>query len=704
MDSSFIEESSIVEPILPINLQPSVLRPFAYRILSKKYGLNVQSNALEKLANYVGKRFGTKWKTNPKTSAFLDAVARLWKEQGRGIFVDGDGLDKIIKEIILNEQRVNKRIQNLETNTDVDDSFNQTNTTFDESSMVLNSEINNDEDHDEEQHDESRKQIIDWSEFFKVVDINHYTKFSYDERRKQFTFNSNINAKLTRTLQLPAFDSNINFYMSRLGILRDRIYRNNIFSKVKYDKNMELKSDNQMNQPKHITFVKNLLGRNEQRFILFGLVTLNSFGVWQLQDDTDKIELVLKQCIFPKDSFFTSGNFLIVDGFYSNIGKFHVLAIYHPPAENRRSTVDAFGNLDFNWDYSKNGKIDLTMQKLTIKQIKNHPDHKIIFLGNNLYLDDIKCITKLKKVLSEIETELKFFIGGNTNGNNNAIVYDRTISIVFNGPFISKALTVTEGTSANQMTSTGLYKASFDNLSVILDNFKLICDNCKLIFIPGNEDPWLSMVTKNSNSIWPKMKIPSVFGSKLKRIVKDVEFVSNPCRLTYLSHDIAIMNDNIGESLRKNDFSYLCELNNEEIENAIKNNPSTSNNGDTLNLSNQLSFLQSQNTNLEIDKLALKENPDLIKFKKITKTILDQGIMSPFSSNIRTILPNYWPLLSLIPLPNCLIISDNSAPTLSTMYKGCFVSNVGKFLDNNNNAHYLEYYPSAQTSKNRVVY
>jgi DNA polymerase epsilon subunit 2 len=695
MDSSFIENDGMVEPILPIELKPSVFRPFAYRVLSKKYGLNVQSTALEKLASYVGRRFGTKWRIDPKTSAFLDAVAKLWKEQGRGIFVDGDGIAQVIKEIVANEQRTKKRILDSKiaknsTDLDADDSMSFDTTNFD-SSIQFSSQLI-------EQPIEI-EETIDWKQFFKATDVNHYTKFFYDRRRKQFEYNHS--AKNHKLIQLPDADTTLNFYMGRLDILRDRIYRNNIFSKVKYDKSVESKTNNQMHQPKHITYVKNLLGRNEQRFILFGLVTLNSFGVWQLQDDSDKIELVLKHCIFPKDSFFTSGNFLIVDGFYSNAGKFHVLSVAHPPAEDRETSIDAFGNLDFNWDYSKNGKIDLTMQKLTNKQIKKHPDHKIVVLGGDLYLDELECITKLKKVLQELETELQGSISTQDSLNSDVgsrVLHDRTVAIVFNGPFISKALTVTEGTSANQMTSSGLYKASFDNLALILESFKLICEHSKLIFVPGDEDPWLSMVTRNSNAIWPKMKIPTVFGTKLQRIVKDIVWVSNPCRLNYLSHDIAIMKDNLGESLRRNDFSYLCELSAEEIEKAMMNNNETA----TTQLSQLPSYVNDKN--LEIDKLTSKENSDMIKFKKIIKTILDQGIMSPFSSQVRTLIPNYWPLLSLLPLPNCLIISDNTAPSLSSMYKGCLVSNVGRFLDGNNRAHYLEYYPSSQTAKTRVVY
>lgn len=732
MDSSFIEPTTVADPVLPIDLNPSVFRPFAYRVLSKKYGLNVQSTALEKLASYVGRRFGTKWKRDPKTSAFLDAVAKIWKEQGRGIFIDGSGINQVIKEIIANEQRTAKKQQlsklqkqkQLEDgfeNGDANDSAQFDPTYFDSSTIISSQSMDN--------PIIAQDELIDWKNYFQVVDVNHYTKFSYDLRRKQFDYSTKNSS--SKIIQLPNTDDIINFHITRLDLLRDRIYRNDVFSKLKYDSLGQSKFSNQTHRPKYITAIKNLLGRNEQRFVLFGLVTLNSFGIWQLQDDSDKIELVLKQCIFPTDSYFVSGNFLIVDGFYSSAGKFHVLSVAHPPAEDRTLSLDALANIDFNWNFSKNGKIDLTMKKLTQKEIKLHADHKIVVLGGNLYLDNLEIITKLKKTLEEIEIELSSSLDDEKakqkkkkNSNNNTLddnnedelggeeeeeeasngvanltitVHDRTVAIIFNGPFTSKALTVTEGSSQNSMTSSGIYKASFDNLATILEQFKNICEHCKLIFVPSDEDPWMSMVTKNSNSIWPHMKIPTVFGTKLTRVAKDVVWASNPCRINYLSQDIAIMRDDIGEAFRRNDFSYLCELNQEEIDKAMRHNNNVNNNEENLS---QIS-LNSQN--LAIDRLTAKETGDEFTFKKISKTLLDQGILSPFVYKTRQILPNYWPLLSLLPLPDTIIISDTSSPSLSTMYKGCLVSNVGQFYENSH-GNYLEYYPSSQTSKLRTVY
>ena len=83
---------------LPVKLQPSTLRPFAYRILSKKHGLNVQTDALKILTETISARFGSDWK-NQNSQSVLEDIAKLWKSQDRGLFIDGQGLNQVLKDI-----------------------------------------------------------------------------------------------------------------------------------------------------------------------------------------------------------------------------------------------------------------------------------------------------------------------------------------------------------------------------------------------------------------------------------------------------------------------------------------------------------------------------------------------------------------------------------------------------------------------------
>ena len=84
---------------LPAQIQPVHLRPLAYRTLSKKYGLNIKSDGLAALAKFIGERFGIDWKKNSETVKFLELFAQVWKQQERGLFVDGQGTKEVIAEI-----------------------------------------------------------------------------------------------------------------------------------------------------------------------------------------------------------------------------------------------------------------------------------------------------------------------------------------------------------------------------------------------------------------------------------------------------------------------------------------------------------------------------------------------------------------------------------------------------------------------------
>lgn len=84
--------------VLPIALTANQVRPVAYRVVSKKHGLNLKSSALDVLAGFLGRRFGTRWR-DPDAEKFLDAICRQWKEDGRGIFVDGEPLLAVIKDL-----------------------------------------------------------------------------------------------------------------------------------------------------------------------------------------------------------------------------------------------------------------------------------------------------------------------------------------------------------------------------------------------------------------------------------------------------------------------------------------------------------------------------------------------------------------------------------------------------------------------------
>ena len=66
--------------------------------------------------------------------------------------------------------------------------------------------------------------------------------------------------------------------------------------------------------------------------------------------------------------------------------------------------------------------------------------------------------------------------------------------------------------------------------------------------------------------------------------------------------------------------------------------------------------------------------------RKLVKTILDQGYLSPFPLSIRPVLWDHASALQLYPLPTALILMDPEAPTFTVTYQGCHAMNPGPLI------------------------
>ena len=84
---------------------------------------------------------------------------------------------------------------------------------------------------------------------------------------------------------------------------------------------------------------------------------------------------------------------------------------------------------------------------------------------------------------------------------------------------------------------------------------------------------------------------------------------------------------------------------------------------------------------------------DLQTARKLVKTILDQGHLSPFPLSIRPVLWDYAGALQLYPLPTALILLDPEAPPFAVTYEGCHVMNPGPLVSSENKgiARWMEY-------------
>lgn len=667
---------------LPVKLQPSNLRPVAYRILSKKHGLNIQTDALVLLTEAVSTRFGTEWKGG-KSQVFLEDIAKIWKHQDRGLFLDGVGLKQVLKEIVNKERKLSVKLERQESS-NLGDSM----TKAARSDTLV----------DMNQYEDEGK--LNWEDFYKIITPDVQPCFEFKRNRKQFGLSTRNNNQLQHNLH-----TSIEYFNQRFHLIRDRLSRNENFQKKSFSSISLINTSNQnRNSTYEITLIKNVLGRDGSKFVLFGLLSKNVNGDYILEDSSDYIELNILQAYKLEGSFYCVGMFVIVEGIYSasggsmandgNVisGCFHVSNIGQPPAERRDVSLENYGNLDFlgiNDDGQEqklaNGKINSNMtikinkslKKKLVSLEKSLIEHKFIILGSNCFLDDIKILNGLTKLFGKIEE---------------SIIEDETppLAIVMVGSFISQAFTATYSTNTTISNSEN-YKSNFDNLADILSKFPTLIKKTKFILIPGPNDPWQSTNSLGGSNlnILPQKPISKVFINRLERLLPKGNLIMgwNPTRIGYLSQEMVFIKDEIMNKFKRNDIIFESDLENER---QILEQKET---GGELNIEN-----------INTDEVHLL--PKVKQARKLVKTLLDQGNLQPFLSNLKVINTNYNSTMRIEPLPTTIILFDSNFENFDVTYNGCKVINLTKLISNNNNRklNFAEYYPSQKKFTFKDVY
>jgi DNA polymerase epsilon subunit 2 len=610
--------------VLPIKLQPSNLRPLAYRILSKKHGLNIKSDALGTLADYIGPKFGVDWRS-AKSQLLLEEIAKIWKEQERGLFLEAEGLSDVLKEIDILEtkskgshQQQQVSIESMmiskatraDTIVDVDMIGDQQQTT--PATSVTPPPL---------------KDSLDWKEYFRLINAFEQPLFRYNPISKTYEPSKVMDAKFSGS----SVQANVSLFQSRYNIVKDRVMRNENFESGTFSafSSVEMAEKNNV-----ISMIKNLLGRNNQRFLLLGMLTYLN-GSWYLQDTSDKIKLNIDQTEPNPGSYYVSGNIVLCEGIYSS-STFYVNSIAQPPTERRTETLEAIGNIDFLGIHA-NMRIDKELQT-RLKLVEREHDHKIIVLGSDIFLDDLRTLDALGKLFQKLSED---------EGNI-------PISIIFNGSFTSIPKPLSE------------YKSLFDSLASVLEQYPVIHGNVSLVFIPGENDHW-------QTPVWPRQRIPKLFGNRLNRVARSVQWASNPTRMVYLSQEIVIARDDIGSRFRRNCLRFP-----------------------------QLDKGNKVMAQTEIQRIEALP-PRISEARKIVKTLLDQGHLTPFTKDLKPVMWHVDHTLQLSPLPNVLILADSTAPLFDVTYNGCRCINPGVFIQKRM-LNYIEYSLTSRKAEVRDLY
>ncbi|MCJ1439098.1 DNA-directed DNA polymerase epsilon, subunit B [Xylographa pallens] len=720
--------------VLPVVLPAVTLRPLAFRIFTKKHNLTLNSASLQILASFIGKYCGSGWREEGLAENVLDEAAKSWKRNNGGLIVEGDS--KEFKDILQNlegcvsggkiqTQRDLSRYgsflkQEMSTNEASGDNDSRPSLVprADSQTSLGMSGL------DVEDEDEQDFQAQDPRQFLKVVGAFEQPRLRYDAHKKHFE-------KLTAAPSLfpdPAHKTIL--FRNRYNLILQRLLRNESFQAptitVSRAPSLQRSSSTiaTAQQAYKLTPIANLLGRSGSSHVLLGLLTIAPTGTLAISDLTGSITLDVQHARpIPEDgAWFTPGMIVIVDGIYEEEGsaassglgggggiggtiggKFMGLSVGGPPCERREVTLGVggangegdlsagggFGWVDFLGVGSERaaGSRMRKLEKIVLGRQGPQEDaagrNKFAILGES-NLDSPKSMEALKKVLAVYAADLEEHV---------------PITFILVGNFVRHAV-VAGGGSGGSIE----YKEYFNSLASVLSEYPTILQASTFVFVPGDNDPWASAFSAGAATVLPRNGIPELFTSRVKRAftAANIEaerslgsktdgeaiWTTNPTRLTLFgsTQEIVVFRDDISGRLRRSALTFQKpDVNGSE------------NSSDRLLVSEDMNGNASSDDQMELDAavedaeshVPVPHNGqtnnsaiqnDLQAARKLVKTILDQGDLSPFPLSTRPVFWDHADALRLYPLPTALVLVDPEAPPYAVTYEGCHVMNPGPLV------------------------
>ncbi|SZF05847.1 unnamed protein product [Blumeria hordei] len=712
--------------ILPIILPPATLRPVAFRIFTKKHSLTLTSSALQLLATFVGRFCGTEWRESGLVEPVLEEAARSWKKRNGGVIVDGERRE--FKEIMesLEGSMVGGKIvlskdafhqNSLALGSSQLTQVNQTRLGIRpqhldrEDSQLLQPNLGTVDVSDEE--DETPQDPRKW---LKVIDAFEQPRLIYNVGKKHF------DRETSKPSLFPPASRKTRLFRNRYNLIHQRLLRNKSFQVPAFQPSQSAQdgaSDvlEESQRTYRLTPISNLLGRNGTNHMILGLLTTSTVGTLAISDLTGSIALDLTHARpIPEDgAWFVPGMIILVDGTYlgednasgaelggvggSVGGKFVGFGVGGPTCERRAATLGLTG-IDsstvgggFGWvDFlgvgseravgSKMRKIEENLMWTSRSKTGSGGRGRVVILGE-VNLDQPTTLQALKKLFGLYATETEA---------------DCPMAFVLMGNFVQYAVMAHGGSGSIE------YKEYFDSLAALLSEYPLLLQNSSFIFVPGDNDGWASAFGAGAATALPRPGIPEIFTSRVKRAFTTANaeaekdhgqktsgeaiWTSNPSRLSLLgtTHEILLFRDDLSSRFRRSAIRFSPLTTIAQCEDKTIDLPSPRAISDT-----EPTVAKSQSPPRQSD--IITSDPFLKNTRKLVKTILDQGYLSPFPLARRPVLWDYASVLQIYPLPTAIVLADAEVPAFSITYEGCCAMNPGRLVlsERKNMASWVEY-------------
>ncbi|OAP54786.1 hypothetical protein AYL99_11234 [Fonsecaea erecta] len=749
--------------VLPILLPPQTLRPVAFRTLTKKHNLTLTSSGLGLLSTFIGKFCGSGWREEGLAERVLDEIAKAWKKCGGGLLVE-DGPEKKLSNILktlepcmsggrldtgkLSRSNSSVPSPHLSRAASFATGRPDANTDISQSSLGL-SALNVEDEESRDRAEEEEQSQLDVRSCLKVIS-------AFDQPRLMYSTSSKSMEPVNSTASLlPSVHHRISMFRNRYHLVHQRLMRNESFQTPSFataarpPRLMHSASGmTTMQQAYKITPIANLLGRSGSSHLLLGMLVHSPAGDLSLTDLSGSVTLDLSIARpVPEDGvWFCPGMIILVEGTYeedgshnSNLGSaagvggqikgvFVAHTLAGPPAERRASSLGISASLDsggtthasmgtgFGWvDFLGVGSekaLGNQMRRIqrrifrppTSFQTINVPDddqietepprRQIAFLGE-CNLDNPRALEAIRAILSSYST------------SSSGHISDLPFSIVMMGNFVSAASMSGSSKGGGSIE----YKEHFDALASVLSEFPLLLANTTFVFVPGDNDPWVSAFSAGASCLLPRQGVPEVFTSRVRRAFTTANtevhgglrekdalkgesiWATNPARISLFGplEEIVMFRDDITGRFRRSAIMFpKLDAGDEEkdAETDIQNQDQ-----DPLQSADDMDLDHRPRKNLDravhtatshvpmSDPTPSSNPPSIHAARKLIKTILDQSHLAPFPLSIRPQLWDHSAALSLYPLPTALALCDAEMPAFAISYEGCHVMNVGRVVD-----------------------
>ena len=744
--------------ILPILLPPATLRPLAFRTFTKKHNLTLTSSTLQAFATFIGKHCGSGWREEGLAEKVLDAAAKSWKNNGGGVIVPGEGEE--LQSILRNLERSMSGGQPCQQGRlNLQGSFAFGKTTEDAANSnskpgTLSKEDNGaslERSAPRVDNSEDAAGFEDPRRWLKIVGAFEQPRLTYNAGQKHFEIAS------TAPSLMPNPSHKTHLFRHRYNLLHQRLLRNESFqsSSVASASRSSLQRSSSTiattQQAYKLTPIANLLGRSGSSHLLLGLLTISPTGVLTVNDLTGSIALDIQHARpVPEDgAWFTPGMIVLVDGVYEEEasstgpgldgnrgvggtvgGKFIAFSVGGPPCERREVTIGVNGaSRDGHTSAAGFGWVDFlgvgseraagsAMRNLETKVLKRASPESLVegrarmVICGDVELDNAKTLQALKRVLGLYAAE---------QGEQTPMV------VILMGNFVRHAIMRGDG-SAGSIE----YKEYFDSLASAISDYPTMLQNTTFVFVPGDNDPWASAFSAGAATALPRDSVPDIFTTRIKRAFATARAESekatgkkadgeaiwstNPTRLTLFgpAQEVVIFRDDMSGRLRRNAVRFRPLRAGTQPESNVMPDEAT---GDvTLGEGQEavegmetdiaVETAESRIPNSKVDESAnLTVASDVQPARKLVKTILDQGNLSPFPLSDRPVLWDYAGALQLYPLPTALVLMDPEAPPFAVTYEGCHVMNPGPLAAQGRKgvAQWMEYNARTRRGKMREI-